>query len=160
MKTMRHNTLIQWPALLALLAVLLGWASGAEAGTLTSGISGQTLVHDGFAVKVFAGQMGSTNTPRIVGSAGSIDPFRASLRVYSVGSGRLVTTITTGAEGRFRVRLRPGFYRVVPDTMWHGQVLRADAVIGRYEVARATTVRVRPHRFVPLTITYERVMGL
>jgi hypothetical protein len=148
MNTMRHITLIQGPVLLALLGVLLGWPSPAQGGTLTAGIAGQTLVHDGRVFNIVTGQIGSTT------------PFHASHRVYSVGSGRLVTTITTGADGRFRVALRPGFYRLVPDTMWRGRVLQAgEVVIGSYESARPVTVRVRSRSFAPLTITYERAMG-
>jgi hypothetical protein len=145
---MRQRTVIQSAVLLALLVVILGSPSGMRAGTLNTGIGGQTLLHDASVVNLFTRQVGI------------IAPFYASLRVYLAGSDRLVTTITTDAEGRFRVELRPGFYRVVPDPMWRGRVLSADElVIGSYESAAPVKVQVRPHRVAPLTIIYEQMMG-
>src|SRR2546426_713017 len=114
MKTMRQTTMIRCPVLLTVLVALLGWGSAVQAGTNNCGIAGQTFVHDSRVFNPFTGQVGSTG------------PFQASLRVYSVRPDRLVTTVVTDAEGRFQVALRPGTYRVVPDTMWQGRVLGPD----------------------------------
>ena len=119
-----------------------------QASPRDSGIRGRTFVHDPRVFNFLTGQ------------SGSITPFQASIRVYSLRPNRLVTTISTGADGRFQVQLRPGLYRLEPDTMWHGRVLQPDEiVIGSYEAAHPVTIEVRPHRFAPLTITYERMMG-
>lgn len=149
MKTIRHITRTQWAVLLALFGFLLTGPSLVQAGKLSSGISGQTFVHDSRVFSFPTGQPGINS------------PFYASLRVYAAGSGRLVTTITTDSAGRFQVSLRPGNYQVVPDTMAQGRVLGpGEIVIGSYETAAPVSIRVPPHRFAPLTITYERAMGL
>ncbi len=133
--------------LLSLFGILLTATSPGRERELPSGILVQTYVHDRWVVNPFTGQVGGTF------------PFQASLRVYSVRSGRLVTTVMTDLAGHARISLRPGDYELVPDTMQHGQVTDADIIIGRFEAASPTIVRVRGHRFVPSTITYEENMG-
>ena len=144
---MRQIRLTRWAVLLALFGILLTGTSGGRERELPSGISVQTYVHDPWVVNLFTGQVGGTF------------PFQASLRVYSVRSGRLVTTVMTDSAGHARISLHPGDYQVVPDTMHYGQVTDADVIIGRFETASPMTVRVGGHRFVPLAITYEENMG-
>jgi hypothetical protein len=148
MKPMRHTTVTRWPVLLALFGLFLTGPSPARDREPPSGISVQTFVHDPWVVNIVTGQVGGTF------------PFQASLPVYSVRSGRLVSTIMTDSEGCARVSLPPGDYEVVPDTMWQGQVLGPDeVVIGSYETADPIIVRVRGHGFVLLAVIYERAMG-
>ena len=145
---MRTNIAIRYSVLFTVLLALLAWPNVMRGGVPYTGIEGQTFLHDSYVVNLFTRQVGVTG------------PFQASLRVYSVKSEQLVTTIRTDREGRFQVRLRPGVYRVAPDTMWQGHVLLPSAiVVGSYEAASAVTVQVTPHRVAALTITYERMMG-
>ncbi|HZO84166.1 MAG TPA: hypothetical protein VFC26_03080, partial [Verrucomicrobiae bacterium] len=86
--------------------------------------------------------------------------FHASFRVYSFRSGKLITSFTTYAPGRFRVSLPPGQYRVVPETMWRGRALQPGMiVIGHTQSARPFNVRVHPWGFTPVAVTYEESMG-
>jgi hypothetical protein len=99
-----------------------------------------------------------TNGTQWVG--GSTTPFHASFRVYSSRSGKLITSFTTYAPGRFRVSLPPGHYRVVPETMWGGRALQPGMlVIGHTQSARPFNVRVLPWGFTPVAVTYEESMG-
>lgn len=40
--------------------------------------------------------------------------YAATLEIHDQVSDRLITTVTSGADGRFEVRLAPGTYRIVP----------------------------------------------
>jgi hypothetical protein len=40
--------------------------------------------------------------------------YAATLEIHDQASDRLITTVTSGADGRFEVRLAPGTYRIVP----------------------------------------------
>lgn len=116
--------------------------------------SGQVLLDtDGFV----AGLVGSPTPPRI-------GPFRASLRIYLRGSNESVETVTTDAQGRFKLELRPGEYRIVPDIMQGGRVVaRGDAqgicIIGIYEAAPALDISLKPNRSLTVTINYTMRMG-
>ena len=148
MKTVRQTSVVLSPVLLTLLLALLAWPSVLLAGNPNSGLDGQVLLHDSRVINIFTGQVGITA------------PFQASLRVYSLNSNRLVTSFTTTAGGRFQVHLPPGSYRLVPDTMWQGRaLLPGEIVLGPYAAALPINLRVWPHRFSPLTITYEQMMG-
>jgi hypothetical protein len=92
--------------------------------------------------------------------SGSITPFSASFRVYAARSGRLVTSFSTHAPGRFRVSLPPGDYRVVPQTMFRGQVLPPRSIVlGHTQSARPFNIEVRPLRFTAVKVTYWESMG-
>jgi hypothetical protein len=41
-------------------------------------------------------------------------PYAATLEIHEQASDKLVTTVTSGADGHFEVRLAPGTYRIVP----------------------------------------------
>ena len=45
-------------------------------------------------------------------------PFPAQIQIYCVRTGRLVTSVSTGSTGEFKVSLRPGEYRLVPKTQY------------------------------------------
>jgi hypothetical protein len=40
--------------------------------------------------------------------------YAATLEIHDQASDRLITTVSSGADGRFEVRLAPGTYRIVP----------------------------------------------
>ena len=40
--------------------------------------------------------------------------YAATLEIHDQASDKLITTVTSGADGRFEVRLAPGTYRIVP----------------------------------------------
>lgn len=40
--------------------------------------------------------------------------YAATLEIHEQASDKLVTTVSSGADGRFEVRLAPGTYRIVP----------------------------------------------
>jgi hypothetical protein len=40
--------------------------------------------------------------------------YAATLEIHDQANDRMITTITSGADGRFEVRLAPGTYRIVP----------------------------------------------
>jgi hypothetical protein len=71
-------------------------------------------------------------------------PYEASIRVRRE-SGKLVKTVRSGKDGRFRVNLAPGRYVLEPLSPNEGAPPYAGPV----------TVRVRAHVFTPVTITYD-----
>jgi hypothetical protein len=40
--------------------------------------------------------------------------YAATLEIHEQASDKLITTVSSGADGRFEVRLAPGTYRIVP----------------------------------------------
>jgi hypothetical protein len=113
-----------------------------------SGIAGRIVLHNRFLADL-SGHSGGVTTP-----------FSAQVRVYRAGTSNFVNTITSDAAGRFRIRLRPGHYDLIPETMWQGQVLQPGTIVlGNYQAAEPATVRVRLNRFLRLNLTYEEMMG-
>ena len=47
-------------------------------------------------------------------------PLTATIDIYSTRTGRIVATATSDSGGRFKVRLPPGEYRLVPRTIYLG----------------------------------------
>lgn len=67
--------------------------------------------------------------------------YAATLEIHEQASDKLVTTVTSGADGRFEVRLAPGTYRIVPQV---AEVLPIAAPVDDIVVAagRFTEVQV------------------
>ena len=71
-------------------------------------------------------------------------PFQTSISFYS-SRGKLVTRVTTDAEGHFAVTLKPGVYVLVPDG--------AESLYPPY--VTALEVIVQKKEFTPVIITYD-----
>jgi hypothetical protein len=72
-----------------------------------------------------------------------VRPYEAALRIRRQTTHELVATVRSGKDGRFRVRLAPGRYVIVP-------------VSGHpYPQASPRRVGVRRHRFTRVTIRFD-----
>ena len=124
-----------------------------------SGIAGQIKLHNRFATR------GEPAYPRFVeqgapDQSGVTTPFRATVKVYSASTGKLIKAFSSDSAGRFAVPLPPARYRIVPQTMKDGRVVRpGEIILGGYQEAAPFVVRVSPNRLQQLTITYEQQMG-
>ena len=74
-------------------------------------------------------------------------PYQTTLVVWSVSDGSEVTRFETGADGRFRVALPPGTYRVGPSRQ-----------MGRFPRAGEETVTVAQGAFAHLTVSFDSGM--
>jgi hypothetical protein len=147
MKYPTAPTLAGTLAAIVVFAALIATPFDSQARPKSSGLSGQVLLHNSLVANL--------GRPKA-----SISPFRASFRVYSAATGAFIVAVTTDSLGRFEALLPPGNYRLVPDTMFNGQVLeQGEIVIGRYEEAAPVDVTIHPHRRTKLVITYEERMG-
>ena len=70
-------------------------------------------------------------------------PYKATIAIHAARSGRLVAKVRSSANGRFRITLVPGTYRLIPQT---GQP---------YPRASAQTATVRRHRYTSVVIYYN-----
>jgi hypothetical protein len=70
-------------------------------------------------------------------------PYDATLRIRLRRTHKVVETVRSGDDGRFKVRLRPGRYVVEP-------VLRR-----RYPYAAPVPATVRAHRFTRVTVSFD-----
>lgn len=75
-------------------------------------------------------------------------PYKTTLIIWRVEGDREITRVETGSDGRFRVELAPGTYRVGPP-----------AQTGRF-LPRGVeeTVTVEPGRFARVTINFDSGM--
>ena len=71
-------------------------------------------------------------------------PYEASIRVRRA-SGKVVKTVRSTEDGRFRVNLAPGRYMLVPLSPHEGAPPYAEPL----------AVRVRAHGFTSVTISYD-----
>jgi hypothetical protein len=101
-----------------------------------SGIEGQTLISPTRPGPVRA------DTP-------STAPYAATLAIVAKASGREVARLKTGSDGRFRVALPPGQYRVVPVQERPGRFLPS---------ASEEEVTVRPGQFARVEIHFDSGM--
>jgi hypothetical protein len=70
-------------------------------------------------------------------------PYKATIAIRAAGNGRLVAKVRSSANGRFRVTLVPGTYRLIPQT-------------GRpFPRASAQTATVRGHRYTNVVVYYN-----
>ena len=101
-----------------------------------SGIEGQTLISPTHPGPVREG------TP-------SSAPYAATLAIVAKANGREVARVKTGSDGRFRVALPPGEYRVVPVQERPGRFLPS---------ASEEEVAVRPGQFTHVEIHFDSGM--
>lgn len=102
-----------------------------------SGIEGQTLISP-----TRPGPMRADGPP-------SVAPYAATLSIVSNASGREVTRLKTGSDGRFRVVLPPGEYRIIP----------VQEKPGRFQPrASEELVNVLPGQFAHIEIQYDSGM--
>ena len=109
---------------------------GSEVKTTSeSGIEGQARISPAHPGPLRQGEPGSV-------------PFKTTIVVWNSGDGREVTRVETDSDGRFRVTLRPGTYRVGPPQQ-----------TGRF-LPRASeeTVTVTAGKFVQVTINFDSGM--
>lgn len=76
-------------------------------------------------------------------------PYQATLAILTVEGGREVARLQTGEDGRFRVKLPPGDYRVVPLQEKPGRFLPR---------AGEELVKVLPGQFAHVTIEFDSGM--
>lgn len=70
-------------------------------------------------------------------------PYDAKLRIRSRSTMKVVATLRSGKDGRFRVRLRPGRYVVEP-------------VSGNpYPRAKSVPATVHAHKFTRITVAFD-----
>ena len=124
----------------ALVFVTVCWlaacgAAGGAAGTpVRSGIAGKVV--EGPTCPVESVPPQPQCAPR---------PLAATLRISAPG-GSHVRTVHSGADGRFKLALRPGTYLVTPEPKAGSPFPRPPA---------AEQVRVRPGRYTRITVTYD-----
>lgn len=87
--------------------------------------------------------------PIRMGDTSSKKPYQATLAILTVEGGREVTRLQTSEDGRFRVALPPGEYRIVPVQERPGKFLPR---------AGEELVKVLPGQFVHITIEYDSGM--
>jgi hypothetical protein len=83
------------------------------------------------------------------GDTSSKKPYQATLAFLTVEGGREVARLQTGEDGRFRVSLPPGEYRIVPVQEKPGRFLPR---------AGEELVKVLPGQFAHVTIEYDSGM--
>jgi hypothetical protein len=117
-------------------AKLVSTAGGTDVKTIgESGIEGQALISPARPGPLRQGQSGSA-------------PFKTSIVIWDTRDGREVARLETDSDGRFRVTLRPGTYRV-------GSAQQQGRFLPR---ASEETVTVTPGKFAQVTIHFDSGM--
>lgn len=86
--------------------------------------------------------------PQREGDSGSA-PYQTTLVVLSAGNGHEVARVETGSDGRFRVSLPPGEYRIGPAQEQQRR---------KFPRGGEQTVRVPPGRFIRVTLEFDSGM--
>jgi hypothetical protein len=81
------------------------------------------------------------------GDSGTV-PYKTTIVIWNASDGREVARIETGSDGRFRVALKPGIYRV-------GSPQQTGRFLPR---ANEETVTVTPGKFAKLTLDFDSGM--
>ena len=127
------------------LVSLLGMALIAAPVEAASGVKGTTMVWQYQPIPIDG----------LTHYVGALVPLVAQIEVYSVRTGRIVTTAVSDTQGRFRVPLRPGRYRLLPKTIYFGPHSGDLApIVPRLEAA-PLTIRVLPGSFKKVQIIYH-----
>ncbi|HTG16326.1 MAG TPA: carboxypeptidase-like regulatory domain-containing protein [Blastocatellia bacterium] len=101
-----------------------------------SGIEGQTVISPARPGPLREGDSSSA-------------PFQTTLVVLSAGNSREVARVETGSDGRFRISLPPGEYRIGPPP---------EQPRKRFPRGGEQTVKVEPGRFTRVTLEFDSGM--
>jgi hypothetical protein len=101
-----------------------------------SGIEGQTVISPARPGPLREGDSGSA-------------PFQTTLVVLSASNGQPVASVETGSDGRFRVSLPPGEYRIGPSPEQQRR---------RFPRGGEQTVKVQPGRFSKVRLEFDSGM--
>ena len=115
-----------------LLGGLIACGGGAAAPALDSGIEGLVLI-------------GPTCPVEQVGQDCDDKPYAGAIRILDASSGEVVATARSGDDGRFRVALQPGSYRLEP----------VAAPSGGLPFGKPIDVVVRPHTYEEVTVSFD-----
>ena len=88
--------------------------------------------------------IGPTCPVEQVGQDCDDEPYAGEFRIIDVGSGKVVTTVRSGDDGKFRVALHPGSYRLEPV-----------AASGGLPYGKPIDVVVRPHTYEEVTVSFD-----
>ena len=99
-----------------------------------SGIEGQALISPARPGPIRQGETDSA-------------PYKTTLTIRSASDGREIRQLETGSDGRFRVALPPGTYKIGPGTR-----------VGRFPRGAEQTVTVVQGRFAHVTIEFDSGM--
>jgi hypothetical protein len=86
--------------------------------------------------------------PIRVGQEREVNPFKTTLVVLTAGEGREVARLETGSDGRFRVSLPPGEYKIGPPPSNSRFLPRGSEEF----------VKVLPGQFAQVTINFDSGM--
>jgi hypothetical protein len=112
-------------------AGLIACGGGAAAPATDSGIEGLVLI-------------GPTCPVEQVGQECDDKPYAGAIKIVDASSGEVVTTMRSGDDGRFRVALPPGSYRLEPVP-----------ASGGLPYGKPIDVLVRPHTYEEVTVSFD-----
>jgi hypothetical protein len=112
------------------LVALAAWPPSTVPGD--SGVSGLVL-------------LGPLTPVEQIGGPANERPYEAAVRVVRAGSGDVVASVRSGADGRFRVNLAPGRYTLIATSRGNGRLPYAPPV----------DVTVLAHSLVDVTIRFD-----
>jgi hypothetical protein len=115
----------------ALLAGLIACGGGAAAPPSDSGIEGLVLI-------------GPTCPVEQVGQDCDDKPYAGEVRIIDVSSGKVLATARSGDDGRFRVALGPGSYRLEPVASANG-----------LPFGKPIDIVVRPHTYEEVIVSFD-----
>jgi hypothetical protein len=114
-----------------LLAGLIACGGGAAAPASESGIDGLVLI-------------GPTCPVEQVGQDCDDKPYVGEVRIIDVSSGEVVATARSGDDGKFRVALAPGSYRLEPVASANG-----------LPYGKPIDVVIRPQTYEQVTVSFD-----
>jgi hypothetical protein len=117
---------------LILSVVLAACAEAGGGSSAGSGIIGKTIVDKG-------------GSPLPTGGASPFVPLAADIVVYRAGSAEVAATVRSGQDGRFRVELEPGTYRLTAANIRSAPV----------PTARPVEVTVGSGRYAEVVIVFD-----
>jgi hypothetical protein len=112
--------------------VLAACAEASSGSSADSGIIGKTIVDKG-------------GSPLPTGGTSPFVPLAADIVVHRAGSSQVVATVRSGQDGRFRVELKPGTYRLTASNIRSAPV----------PTARPLDVTVGSGRYAEVVIVFD-----
>jgi hypothetical protein len=129
--------IVGWGAMFAIAGLLNG--CGVTRASADPSVSVSSHPDSGLSGRVLIGPL----CPVAGAEQQCFRPYRATIAIRTAGSGSLVAKVRSSANGRFRVTLVPGKYRLIPQT-------------GRpYPRASAQTATVHTSRYTSVVIYYN-----